>query len=501
MRNKVTLTVLIVLILIACRNSTEKPKNQIESSKSIELTFSSSNKELENAFYWAKDKALSFTHDNNDPVGAWYEAALPNREAFCMRDVSHQAIGAEILGLGKHNHNMFLKFAQNIDPEMDYCSYWEINRHNRPAPVDYESKTDFWYNLPANFDVLFNAFRLYEWTGNKEYLEHPDFQNFYDLSMNQYIDHWDLGADEVLARDRSMHIKKENSKPRFGNKRGIPTYNEGGRGETLLGIDMTASLIAAHESYAKILKISGDSLKSKLHEKKALEEREFMKRFWWDSKKQEYRSILYKGSSFDYFMVGEDQAFLHYLYYFDAIENQSKINGVIKNYRDNFDKLIVELKSYLPIMFYENGDTAMANKMIVDLCGPNNKRRDYPENSFTVIEHITRGLMGINGHAEMNTFSTISRLENDSVTAEMRGIPILSNKISVTHTGLNKSKVGNIKGEIIWWKAQIPGRHEFLYINGNKKKSKQEIKHGNEYSYLLVQLNPNDAAIVTSIPE
>jgi len=31
-------------------------------------------------------------------VGYWYEAALPGREAFCMRDVSHQSIGAETLG-------------------------------------------------------------------------------------------------------------------------------------------------------------------------------------------------------------------------------------------------------------------------------------------------------------------------------------------------------------------------------------------------------------------
>jgi hypothetical protein len=25
--------------------------------------------------------------------------ALPNREAFCMRDVSHQCVGGEVLGL------------------------------------------------------------------------------------------------------------------------------------------------------------------------------------------------------------------------------------------------------------------------------------------------------------------------------------------------------------------------------------------------------------------
>lgn len=42
---------------------------------------------------------LSYAHDGTDSVGYWYEAALPQRETFCMRDVSHQSVGAQILGL------------------------------------------------------------------------------------------------------------------------------------------------------------------------------------------------------------------------------------------------------------------------------------------------------------------------------------------------------------------------------------------------------------------
>lgn len=44
--------------------------------------FSSSDKLLEQSYNWAKAKALSYAHDSGDAVGAWYEAALPNREAF-----------------------------------------------------------------------------------------------------------------------------------------------------------------------------------------------------------------------------------------------------------------------------------------------------------------------------------------------------------------------------------------------------------------------------------
>ena len=144
------------------------------------VTFKSSKSELTKAFDWAKNKALSYAHDGSDPVGYWYEAALPSREAFCMRDVSHQALGAEILGLTKHNENMFQKFAQNISAEKDYCSYWEINRYNKPAPVDFNTDKDFWYNLPANFDVVYNAARLYKWTGNKTWIKNEILNRFYD---------------------------------------------------------------------------------------------------------------------------------------------------------------------------------------------------------------------------------------------------------------------------------------------------------------------------------
>lgn len=35
-------------------------------------------------FDWAKNQSLAYAFDD-DPVGLWYEASLPGREAFCMR--------------------------------------------------------------------------------------------------------------------------------------------------------------------------------------------------------------------------------------------------------------------------------------------------------------------------------------------------------------------------------------------------------------------------------
>lgn len=87
------------------------------------LSFQSSSARLNQGFQWAMRQALSYVHSGGDPVGYWYEAALPGREAFCMRDVSHQSSGAEAMGFSAHNLNMAQKFARSISESKDYCCY------------------------------------------------------------------------------------------------------------------------------------------------------------------------------------------------------------------------------------------------------------------------------------------------------------------------------------------------------------------------------------------
>ena len=167
----------------------------IEKSNSKELRFESSDKNLELTFLWGEKMALSYAHHGDDAVGCWYEAALPSRNAFCMRDAAHQSIGAEILGLSKHNYNMMSKFAANISESKDWCTYWEIDKDDKPCPADYETDNDFWYNLNANFDVMYACWRLYEWTGDKRYIEDAAFNKFYSLSAKEYVDSWQLNPE------------------------------------------------------------------------------------------------------------------------------------------------------------------------------------------------------------------------------------------------------------------------------------------------------------------
>ena len=95
------------------------------------FTLQSSSARLDAAARWATGQALAYAR-NDDPVGPWYEAALPGREAFCMRDVAHMSAGAAVLGLGAYTKNMLLQFAAHISASKDWCTYWEITKDGSP---------------------------------------------------------------------------------------------------------------------------------------------------------------------------------------------------------------------------------------------------------------------------------------------------------------------------------------------------------------------------------
>ena len=208
------------------------------------MTLDSSDQRLVQGFQWAKRQALAYVF-SGDPVGDWYEASLPGRQAFCMRDVSHQSAGAQVLGLAAVTRNMLHHFAASIAESRDWCGYWEIDKYGRPAPVDYKSDKDFWYNLPANFDLLNCCYRQYLWTADAAYVKDPLFLNFYDRTVNDYVKRWDKDGDGVPESYRE-----------YGH-RGIGSYDEDLEFHLLVGADLVAAQAAAYSAYAAIAEIRG----------------------------------------------------------------------------------------------------------------------------------------------------------------------------------------------------------------------------------------------------
>jgi hypothetical protein len=460
---------------------TEVNENQV-------VGFKSSDPAIQNAFNWAENQALFYRGDSKDPVGPWYEAALPSRFAFCMRDVSHQIIGAEIIGMGRENENMMQKFVSNISESKKWCSYWEINKWNRPAPVDYENDNDFWYNLNANFDVTYACWRLYNWTGNRKYINDPVFINFYDKSLNEYVGKWKLQADSLLSRPKGLNVDPLPANKRFTHGYGLASYAEGVPG-LAMSTDLIAAVFQGYISYSNILKANGKIEESNSYATKAEKYYQHLNTKWWDPAANLYNTYYLRDGNFG---KGEGEA---YLLWFDIIKEKNKLNFTINNLTSRAWN--VENTSYLPYLLYINGYWEKAYQYLLYCSNPATKRREYPEVSFGVIEGIVKGLMGVTPDALTRTISTIHRTKNGT-SSELTTLPLLGTTIDLSHKANTKSSMHNYGTEPLLWHAMFFGK--FSNARADKKSVKVKTEkdlQGNDISFVDVRVNAGEQIEIT----
>lgn len=411
------------------------------------LSFESSSSALNETFAWAKQQALSYAHFD-DPVGPWYEAALPGRDAFCMRDVAHQSTGAHLLGLRKHNKNMLTRFADHISKSRDWCSYWEITKDGLPAPVDYTNDRDFWYNLPANFDLIDCCLRQYQWTADKDYIQEPALVHFYHHSVTEYVDQWDKDKDGLPE-----HYA-------FYGRRGIASYVEDGMHPLVAG-DLVAALYAGYNAYAEIQKLRGYEGLYKSYSTKAGELRKVYHEEWWNEKAGRFYGAILQDRSF----YAPYYASAHYLpLYFGLLEDGVKLNSalldVVKHGGNN-----VEERSHLAEIYYNYGLHEVAYSLLLELSNPNTPRREYPEVSYSVITALITGMMGVAPSAADGVLVTQPRL-NPVQWAAARHIPIWSNEIHLSHNGNRESVLEHESGSAFVWEPQFVGEWKTISVNG-----------------------------------
>lgn len=415
---------------------------------------------------------MAYVNDG-DPVGPWYEASLPGREAFCMRDVSHQAAGAHALGLSRYTHNMLYRFAENISVSRDWCSYWEIDRLNRPAPVDYASDREFWYNLPANFDILDTCYRMYLWTGDKSYIDDPVFLSFYRHTVTDYVSQWDLDLAHVMTRETAPQTTSY--------FRGDPSYEESRR-DIALGADLLAAQYAGYRSYAAIAAIRGDASTAMLYQDLAAEVKSLINTKWWNSAQGDFYGFLDNRHRF-FGQAGAD------LLYWDAVDagpkTKSAVDALLKTMRGESDK-DVERESHYAEILYRYGEFDAAYGEILDLSRPGRQRREYPEVSYSVIGAIVNGLMGINvepsvpieqlasGRRFETVVHTISQLSPSTTWAEVRNVPVGSDSIDVRHIGQRETILRNHGDSTINWDASFAGTFATLIVDGSQRSARTE---------------------------
>lgn len=478
---------LLLIAVLGWAQFTSAQDTQVSST----LEFESSDPALVQAFRWAKAQALVYVHPESESIGAWYEAALPGRDSFCMRDVSHQTTGAAALGLYSANHNMLKRFAASVAQERDWAGYWEIDRTGRPSTADYISDSDFWYNLPANFDVLDAVVRMWRWTGDESYWKDAGFERFFQATVNSYISTWQLQSDRILSRPRIMNRRLQDGK--FVNSRGIPSYTEG-RKDFNVGSDLLAAEYRALQSLQQIaverhqpgaaekLKVTAGAIQQLIEQ-----------RAWSEAEGHFHGFFSEDGNSF-----GSGDAML---LYFSAVRRPEQLRGALDSIAspEYWQHIGIEEESYLPLTLYRYGRSADAYRILLDLSNPDKKRREYPEVSYSVIAAIVSGAMGLEPSEEAgnDTIQTVSQLRDGPGFAELRGVAIKHNIVDLKHVGTSSSSLTNRFGPPLQWKASFPGIAARLKVNGKWMRAQHSSSPaGTTISWVTLTLPPKSTSVV-----
>jgi hypothetical protein len=446
--------------------------------KTGKITLSSSMENLNEGFKWAKEQALSYGHDENDPVGLWYEAALPGRNAFCVRDVCHQAGGAGVLGLAAYTKNMLYQFARHISAEKDYCTWWEITKDGKPCPEDYKSDQEFWYNLPANFEIIRACYLEYLWTGDRDYVTDPIFLNFYKITCQEYVQKWDADGDGLLEHYPEQGI------------RGIATYNEADVNILTAG-DMLGSQYAGYGCFAQILKLCGKTEEAQLYLRKQQALKEMYLKSWYDETSHCFYGAKLSDGGF-YQKYDKEGNFLPLL--FGVLNHEAKMKDALRQLREQ-EPANVESRSYYAQIYYACGDETKGYEYLDSLCDPLLGRREYPEVSYALVGTVVGYMMGIQVN-EDGAVVTRSRLP-EGEWAGLKQIPLRQEEIDVTHHGKTVSMLTNHSEKKMTWKAVFVGHQGFIWYKNQKMAcSYEKDVAGEEISFVCVEVAAGEAAVL-----
>lgn len=473
------LAVQVLAFVLAVRPACPQQQSNNTAQKWGQVRLDSSDHRLLAGFNWAKQQALRYVH-TGDPVGDWYDAALPGR-GFCMRDVSHQCIGAQALGLAAFNRNMLHRFAASAAESRDWCGFWEIGKDGKPPLTDYRNDQDFWYNLPGNFAVVDAAYQVYRWTGDKAYIDDPVFLDFYQHTLNDYIRKWDKDGDGIPE-----------SYPQYGD-RGLGSFDENPSLHIKIGCDLVSNEYAAYVADARIQGLRGILTEARRLQAKAEVLRQRFDQDWWNPTWQVYNSMMlsdgrmYFESSSSFFplwseVIPSGERAEHQL---DLVTHLPSPGVFLQAERDERDTrqseqdLLahlplpgVEEMSYIPEIAYRYGRDERGYTILLALADPHQLRREYPEISFTFIRTVALGLMGIDPEASNRTVKTMSHLGRETAWATLEDIPVFENQITVSHVGLTETTLLNQENEAIRWQAAFPGRHRILFLDGRPQAAK-----------------------------
>ena len=112
----------------------------------------------------------------------------------------------------------------------------------------------------------------------------------------------------------------------------------------------------------------------------------------------------------------------------------------------------VEIRSYLPLVLWQNGRDPDAMRIWMKMTDPGYHRREYPEVSYAALEGLVFGYMGVQCDAESGTVTTQPAL-SEHAWAQVTGLPLWGGQIDLRHEGRHHSRITNRTDRTIEWSA------------------------------------------------
>ena len=499
-------------LLIACFASVSLSHGQ-------DIRIQSSDKELVDIFEWAKTKARSFVMTGKSgPVNIWekgqqsaeaayipsYWAGYPLRTAFYSRDYCHQASGAHLLGLSGENYSMMHAFAASADAGKKWYPLWAINFDGSVYTLDYKNDNSFVREVPATFELVEKAYKLYCWTGDKRYIEDETLWNYYTKAVTDFIALHDTRIPNGIAEGTGEGDIFKGSAT-FNEQHDVPFVEAG---------DGMACQYKALVSYAEMARLRGDRKRFKEFAGKAETLRKYFNTDWGVKNTDLYnrgysvekQPVDGWGKENSWFILMKELADPssprtdRYIEYVN--ERLESKDGIPDN---------IEAVSYIPEVFFQYNRNAYGwrwMKYIIDsinkthaqsgLTGTNG---NYPEVSYVLISNVVEDMAGVSVDAATNSLSTASHLPDEVPDLTVENIRFGGSLVSVSHKGQKESELVYTSGiGSMTWEAAFAGQSDHLYVDGRKVKSKQVSNRGVLYSVCQLSLKPGEKKVVSVYP-
>jgi hypothetical protein len=365
------------------------------------LTVTSDDAIVEEGFAWARKRALAWVQTDaaagNLPS---YWAGYPSRPMFYSRDVCHQAVGAHLLGLDTENFAMLRHFARSATAPRKWFPLWAFHFDGSIAALDYHSDDHFVREIPAVFDLTYRSLEQYGWTGDRQWIDDPDLAAYYLRSVEDFVAAHDGDGDGLPEASGTGDIFV-----------GTATYNEHADAPLTVASDGLALHYAALNAVARL---HGYAYRARAV---AIQE-EFLAN-WWDESLGRFARGRALDAELD-FGWGLESSWIVPMTGLsgDGVQNERFLDYVEEQLELSPPENI-EAFSYLPEVFFRHSRDESAWRWLRHLI---DSRDDYPEISFTVVQHLVAGLLGIRPDAasayltiESHLPAAIGRLTADHV--------------------------------------------------------------------------------------